>query len=168
MAETLVELAEYKEVEFTPEEQAVFEGIVGRIEMFHSYKEQVVEVYDGKKYYSDAWNVTIEYRGVLMELTYTQGSGWHGEEPLLKNVLHSVLSDYHGYKDSTDFEDYCSLYGMDIWEEFECWEDEEEAEDGYNKKSKALYELVMKQAGEIENLFTEEEIKVLGILFQDY
>ena len=167
--QVFMEVLEKTGNELTAEELVVLDGL--DVDMTVEYKEQVVEVYNGKKFYNDVWTVSLTNHEQGMDLEYTQGEGWYGEEPQLQHVLYALLSDYFGYKDSQDFEDYCHMYGMDVFEEYDSLEDEDEDEDeshGYNKASWELYLKVEKQADDLERLFTEEELRVLALTFHDF
>jgi hypothetical protein len=52
----------------------------------------------------DHWRVTCLYEGRNMTLTYSKGSGHHGEPPTATEVFDTLCSDA-SYQDAADFED---------------------------------------------------------------
>lgn len=126
------------------------------IEMDVEYLDRKEEIHMGKKYYSDVYDITLTFDGESIQLEYSQGSGWGGAEPEAKNVLYCLVSDYWGYKNSRDFDDYCATYGVEM--------DDEEAV----ARNEKIYELVQKQAVTLERMFSKQGMENLGKIFDNY
>lgn len=136
--------------------QSTVEKIINDIQVETTYEQQKTEIINGKRYFNDEWKVMMKYNGIQMTVPFTQGSGWNGEEPKIKDVLHSLVSDYFGYKDAGSMEEFGDMFGYET--------DEPEG----RKKLKSVYQAVERHSKKLERFFTPEEIEELGVYFQDY
>ncbi len=62
----------------------------------------------------DHWKCTLRQPdGRRMTVTFSKGSGHHGEEPEAAEVLDCLASDSSGIENAQSFEDWCGEYGYD-------------------------------------------------------
>jgi hypothetical protein len=64
---------------------------------------------DGDKWAHHSWKCTLRYKGRQMTTDYHMGTGHHGNEPSVADVLYGLLLDY-AVVDSS-FAEFCNDFG---------------------------------------------------------
>jgi len=96
----------------------------------------------------DHWECYLEnLGGDKLKLYFSKGRGHHGRAPDVVEVLGSMQSDSQGFENTDGFEDWCSEYG------FDPYDDEDEC--------RAIYSAVSRQALGLSEFLGEEAYREL-------
>jgi len=93
----------------------------------------------------DHWKCKIRCGRQSMTLVFSMGSGHHGKEPELYDVLDCLASDAAGYENARSFEEWCGEYGYDT----------------DSRKAERTYKTIGKQAEALKRVLGEELYKAL-------
>jgi hypothetical protein len=93
----------------------------------------------------DHWRCVIRCGSESMSLVFSKGSGHHGAEPTLEEVLDCLASDAAGYDNAQSFEDWAGELGYDT----------------DSRKAERTYKAIAKQAESLKRVLSEELYKAL-------
>lgn len=93
----------------------------------------------------DHWRCTIRAGRSRMSLVFSMGSGHHGKEPELAEVLGCLAGEASGVENARDFADWCSEYGY--------------GED--SRKAERTYRACYKQAARLRSVLGDSAFETL-------
>jgi hypothetical protein len=92
------------------------------------------------KYPMDHWKCVLRFDGRRMTITFSMGSGHHGKEPEINDVLYCLASDANTVENARSFEDWCGDLGFDT----------------DSRRAEKLWKASEKEAAKLEGLLGRE------------
>lgn len=104
----------------------------------------------------DHWRCFLSCKGRRTTIVFSMGTGHHGTEPEVAEVLNAMASDASSALNSSGWEDFARDMGMETREE-----DPDTGRIRENKKAKAAYKSCLREAEQLENLLGHEAAEEL-------